>query len=402
MIYFNYILSDDTYMIFTYLKRVLLITILSFSAVVAANPFSNPYQGNVAVGSFDEAKLKEMALKQVLVKVSGNSEIGALPESKLLLKKNQQMLSQYGYRKIQGREYYSAVFDKTKINEALHTMQQPVWGDTRPTTLIWLIHHNVLVSENVITQNRDVAVSRALRKTQINRGINVQFPLMDLDDNLAISASDVRGRFYESVAKASARYSRDQFVVAELRTIAADKWRLSWQLVQTKDTSKQHQILISEKFIGKRSEVTQKMVNTLADYYASQYAILENQGEKLTQTLHISGVDTLAKVSQLNTVFKNLYAIDSYQVSAVDGNKMSIEVKVNGGLDSFKNALIAQPHLQLDNHAYIEAETSSTENSELDITEKLASEVTENESAMLTNKDKVEPEKTQPLYFNWH
>ena len=206
--------------------------LISFSALVSASKFNNPYQGNVMVESFDEKELKERALKQVLVKVSGNTDIASLDETKLLLKKTQQLLSQYGYRKIQGTQYFSAVFDKRKISQALKDMQQPVWGDTRPTTLIWLINNNKLVSEQLIQQSNDASLSWSLQQTEQRRGIEVQFPLMDLDDNLALSVSDVRGRFDEQVALASARYGREHFVMAELKQLNSEKWRLSWQLLQ--------------------------------------------------------------------------------------------------------------------------------------------------------------------------
>ena len=60
-------------------------TFILFSAVINATQFDNPYQGSVLVGSFDEKALKEMALKQVLVKVSGNADIDSRDETKLLL-----------------------------------------------------------------------------------------------------------------------------------------------------------------------------------------------------------------------------------------------------------------------------------------------------------------------------
>lgn len=378
-------------MIFTFFKHVLLITLFSFTAAVVASQFSNPYQGNVIVGSLDEAKLKTLALKQVLIKVSGNSDIGAINETKLLLRKSQTMLSQYGYRNIKGTEYFSAVFDQRKINQALQEMQQPVWGDTRPTTLIWLIHHNALVSEQTIIQNNDVSLSDALQKTQVNRGIGVQFPLMDLDDNLALSVSDVRGRFYDSLANASARYSRKQFVVAELIPLSSGKWRLKWQLVRADKSSKQQNVLINENFIAEKSTAIQKMVNTLADYYAGQYAIFKNKGEKLTQTLHIKGVDTLAELAKLNTLFTNLYAIDSYYISTVEGDNMRIEVKINGGLASFKNALIAQSNLQLDSSPPLLIDSIAIEDLE----------VTEADNKTLIDEDNVEVVKTEALYFNW-
>ena len=69
-------------------------------------------------------------------------------------------------------------------------------------------------------------------------------------------------------------------------------------------------------------------------------------------------------------------------------------MKIKGGLNSFKNALIVQPNLQLDTSlpAVIE-EPIETELVDL--------EKIEFETAPKTEEDKVEPVKTETLYFNW-
>jgi hypothetical protein len=390
-------------MISTFLKPILLIALISFSTLVTANQFNNPYQGNVIVSSFGENELKEMALEQVLVKVSGNSDIGSLAETKTLLKKTQQLVSQYGYRDVLGTKYFSAIFDKRKINQSLRDMQQPVWGDTRPTTLIWLINGNELVSEQIISQSNDASLSWSVQQTEQKRGIQVQFPLMDLDDNLALSVSDVRGRFYDQVANASTRYARAHFVVAELKQMQSDKWKLSWQLVQANTVSKQHRILISEKFVGSKSSVTQEMVNRLANYYAGQYAILENQGEKFTQTIHVKGINSLDKLAKLNSVLDNLLAISSYTIVSAEGSQLSIDIKIKGGLESFKNTLIAQPNLQLNTSLPI----ATLKGAELELEGQpgLVKILTETETnpeyKTLIDEDKVGAAQTEALYFNW-
>lgn len=339
-------------MISTSINRILLITIICFSTLASANhsvkKSDSPYQGNVVVGSSSEAQLKNLALQQVLIKVSGNAGIINNPEAKLLLRKSQQLISQYGYRQIQNSDYFSAVFDKNKINQALKDMQQPVWGDTRPSTLIWLVNRGNIVSDNFIKQKKDPALSVAISQGQLQRGIHVQFPLMDLDDNIAISSSDIKGRFHDQVNAASVRYGLSHFISADLRKLSADRWRLSWQLLQSPADSPRTKILLNEQFIGAKAEVSKKMLNALADYYASQYAILENQGDKFTQTIHIDGINSLGQLAQLHSIFKNLLSISSYNIVAVQGEKVSVEVKLKGGLSSFKNTLSVEPHLQLD------------------------------------------------------
>ena len=365
-------------MIFTVISRGLLILMFTFSTIANALQSDSPYQGNILVGASTEVQLKENALKQVLIKVSGNSDITKSNETKLLLKKTQQMISQYGYRAIGGDEYFSALFDRNKINQALKEMQQPIWGDTRPITLVWLINNNELVSDNFVKDTTN-SLSLAVKQAELARGIRVQFPLMDLDDNLALSVSDVKGRFYDQVANATSRYERTHFVVAELQNVSSDRWKLRWQLLQINGAANQNRILHSEEHAGSKSLVTKLLVNGLADYYASQYAVLSTDDGKFTQLFHVNGINSLSELSQLNNVLKNMLVISSYHVIAAEGSMISVEAKLKGSVNSFKNNLIAQPHLRLNTNTVKQSTSVTTEDG------------TENT---------LQPD-SNVLYFNW-
>lgn len=333
--------------------RSIFILLISISLPLFASQFDNPYQGSIIVEQQSENVLKQLALKQVLVKVSGNMQIAELPESKLLLKKAQSLLSQFGYKAVKDARVFSAVFDKRKINQALKDMQQPIWGETRPTTLIWLVKDGgdsgrELVSDNMVNTSRDLELSSVLQNQQRSRGITLQFPLMDLEDNLALSMSDIAGRFYDPIATASVRYDVTHFIVASLKQSSAEKWSLDWQLVKYSQHNKHNEVLLSDHINGQKSLLISAMVNQIADYYASRYAILENQGEKFTQTIYVNGINSLAKLTELNTLLANLLAISSFQFVAVEGQQVTVKIIINGGLNSFNNSLAEQVNLRPD------------------------------------------------------
>jgi hypothetical protein len=332
--------------------RKLFILFLLFTPLLYASQFANPYQGNIVVAEQNEDMLKELALKQVLVKVSGNAQIAEFNESKLLLENPDSLLSQYGYQTLLNRRYFTAVFDKQQINQALIDMQQPVWGETRPTTLVWLINDsgNVrqLVSDHMVSQDNDKEIASLFLQQQHNRGISLQFPLMDLEDRLALSISDVSGRFYKPITRASMRYGVEHLVVADLQQLSADKYSLSWQLVKSESSGRQSKVLVSDRLRGEKATLITAMVNKIADYYASQYAILENQGEKFSQTIYVDGINSLAQLTQLSSVLESLVAIASFEIVSVKDSLVAVEIKINGGLNSFKNGLFAQPNLQPD------------------------------------------------------
>lgn len=331
---------------------VLFISFISFTSCVLANQFENLYQGNIIVDRQDEQQLKELALQQVLIKVSGNPQVNKLDESQQLLQNTQSLLSQFGYRNIENNRYFMAVFDPSKINQALKEMQQPVWGETRPQTLVWLIvdsdSERQLISDAMINGNQDDVLSFVLKSAQQQRGISLRFPLMDLDDNLAVSLSDVSGRFFDQIAEASERYDASLFAVANLKQKEGEAWDLEWALVYNNPQSKKNEVVASEQLRGEKSVILTEMTDKIANYYANQYAILETDADKFSQSIYISGISSLQQHEKLNQVLSGILAIASYEVVSVDAMQVKVNVKVNGGIDSFENALNVQTNLQLD------------------------------------------------------
>jgi len=333
-------------------NNVLIAFMLVVSVLLSAHSIALPqisaYQGLVPEQENSEAQLREQALQQVLVKVSGNTGVVNLDETQLLAKDIPSILTKFGYEEIEDERYYSASFDKQRINRALIEMQQPIWGETRPNPLIWLVNENrQLISDNMITSNQDNSLSIGLDSAQLARGISANFPLVDLDDSLAVSVSDVSGRFYQTVAQASIRYDAEYFVLANL-TPAGGEWQLKWELVKYNAQNKQSQVVVKQVNQGEKSNVIANMMGNIADYYAKQFAILENDGERTTQVVNISNLSSLSGLLALDNILNNLNAVDSFEILSLSGTKVQVLVTLKGSATSLKNALNAQSKLQQD------------------------------------------------------
>ncbi|WP_025565478.1 DUF2066 domain-containing protein [Psychromonas sp. SP041] len=331
------------------LVRFFAVISLFFSVHSVALPQISPYQGLVPAEDSNEDKLREEALEQVLIKVSGNVDIVKLDGSKTLAKSIPDMLAQFGYQDINDKRFYFALFEKQAINSALIAMQQPIWGETRPSPLIWLVNEDrQLTSENMVDSSQDGAISWGLNKSQIERGITGKFPLVDLDDLLTVSVSDVSGRFYQTVADASKRYDAEYFVLANLTSINAQQWQLKWELVQYNAQSKKNQVLIKQTSNGDKAGVMSTMLGEIADYYAKQFAILENNGARSAQLLNINNINSLEKLMSINDILNNLNSVESFEVVSLNDKKLEVLVTLKGSLASLENALNAQPKLQKD------------------------------------------------------
>ena len=331
------------------LVRFLAVISLLFSVHSIALSEISPYQGVVSAEGITEEQLREQALEQVLIKVSGNVNIIELDDSKALAKDIFSLLAQFGYQNINNKRFYFTLFDKRKIDNALTAMQQPIWGQDRPKTLIWLVNENrELISENMINSREDDLMTRGLKSAQLARGITVEFPLIDLDDALAVSAADINGRFYQTVADAASRYDAEYFVVANLIKIRGEQWQLKWELVKNMTQSNDSQVLIKQSSSGDKADVMNAMINQIADYYAKQFAILENKGLKSTQKLTVNNIRSLTHLIRLNKMLEGLNAVDTFEIVNITEQQVVVSVTLKGGLVSFKNALNAHSQLKID------------------------------------------------------
>ena len=418
---------------FIFLKRLLVILCFTYASFTTALTFNNPYMGNVIAGDLSQADLNEAALKQVLVKVSGSRSITSKPEVKKILKNPTRLLSQSGFQIYGSTEYYYALFDQRKINHLLKSIQQPIWGTVRPTTLVWLAvqgnDSRHIMSDSRVQQGSDWALVNQPKE----RGIALKFPIMDLEDR-SISTSSISGKFYNDIAKASKRYGEKLFVAAYMKQETSQKWKLSWTLVSIDSQSMQHKELVSKTVRGSRASVQIQMTNKIADYYASQYAVSDNNGKHFSQQVFVKGISDYDNFSRLTASVKKLSSVSSFEITTISENEVVLNVKLKGGFASFENAMSLNRHLhkiaapkvetpvvedKLDvSKKETQSQESSNEDSELkteeakvktpvvedklDVSEKeIQSQENSNEnSAQKTEEPKIEPVAV-PLYFQW-
>lgn len=119
-------------------------------------------------------------------------------------------------------------FNKKKINKLLHDTGLPVWGETRPSILVWIVVESrgkrYLLSTSIKSTTRE-----AIDKHAKLYGLPIRFPLMDLADRANISISDVWGNFEDRIMVASKRYQTESVLVGKLY-IANRTWNTRWNL----------------------------------------------------------------------------------------------------------------------------------------------------------------------------
>lgn len=225
------------------MRALILLLILSFFAVPGwAVEVADLYEAEVAVtgqGRTERHKAVRMALAEVLIKVSGNEQVALLPGIPELLGRSLQFLQQYRYRseaaRVDGSEasepqkWLWMQFNQAGLDKALREISVPIWGRTRPSTLLWLAVEQggkrSLQGGSDDSELLDSISSQAKR-----RGIPLVLPLLDLEDQQRVKATDVWINFQDNILNASARYPSEAILVGRLLDLGDGRWQGRWSL----------------------------------------------------------------------------------------------------------------------------------------------------------------------------
>jgi len=224
----------------SYIFLVWCLWAVSFSA--QAVEVAGLYEAELAVSSQGRKERREIirsALLQVLIKVSGNTNVALSPGIPQLLKRSNQYLQQYRYRSerqpvtetgiAQDQQYLWVRFDKMSLDTVMRKLELAIWGRSRPSTVAWIaVEQN---GQRQLLSNADGTTMTALILEQAKRrGIPLELPLLDLEGQQKISISDVLAGFHEPILNASARYSADAVLVGKLSQLSSERWQGRWTL----------------------------------------------------------------------------------------------------------------------------------------------------------------------------
>jgi len=347
-------------------RRLLLLICLLLPGLSQANL----YEGKTQVESQSSNQRKKaatLAMQQVLIKVSGQQDIVENVMVRSRLRQAESFIRQFSFRHQQKHLFYVAEFEAKKIDQLIRSAGFPIWSNRRPVTLAWLAKEDDKgFARHLITESLDSNIKQQVQTVAQERGIEIVFPLMDLDDSRQIGVDDVWGRFEDTIKLASERYpveavlsarlyridkqqvvleaegdtldaraEADNGVVAEQNT----NWRLEWNFNQQGESfyysleQQQYQPLITE------------LIHWVANQLAEKFAVESDNSNSIQEPvlLNIVNLGSLSDYVGLQRFFESLTAVSKAELLSVKGQQAGFALYLLG------NQLDLINELQLDN-----------------------------------------------------
>ncbi len=304
-----------------------------------------------------EKQLIEEAFTQVLIKVTGHSDISAATAYPAMLAKAQDAISQFRYdfkapattdskannnpgqidpqKEPKKEKWFWVRFNPGMIDSMLKQAQLPIWGRVRPNTLVWLAMdtggQRALQSEYEQPQ-----IYQALKQQADERAVPLTFPFLDLQDQNNISATDIWGNFNDAILLASRRYQSQAVLTIRLEQNKKGIWNSQWNLLML------GQVQSWQLQNKDQTHLLSAGIDELADRLARQFAqVSSDTGNANDVLVQINNVSNFQEFQELDDYLRNLASVKALGLLMTQQDRVVYKITYRGD----KNALIQEIRL---------------------------------------------------------
>jgi len=283
--------------------------------------------------------------KEVLVRKSGSQQILRDGGVQQAYRKVTSYLQRFEYihQNDSDKEYpysISLYFEPRLIDALIKDAKLPLWGSSRPLTVLWLAveidNERQIVSANTSSDSgvntntnvsEDIQIFEQIGSNAIRRGLPLITPLMDLEDELIVTPSDVWGRFSSTINQASQRYFADSILIGRMQALG-EQWRGQFTYIN------QGKELAFELMSNSQKLLIADMADKLAELLCSKYCVVEQVGETNEVMLHLSGINNFVEYKAAEMYLENLSALRKISLTSIDQHTLKIKVSLLADLES--------------------------------------------------------------------
>ncbi|MDM5135625.1 DUF2066 domain-containing protein [Aeromonas salmonicida] len=306
------------------LKRVVTALCCGLSFMVSAAQVTDLYQGK-APTSGDMVAAQSQALGDVLVKVTGKRDILTQPDVVKALAAPGDYVQHYGYQDVGPVKFLKADFNVAKVNALISQSKFALLGPARPQMALWLVINEG--ERRILPDQSSDGWASALRTQSQAMGLPVSIPLMDLDDNMAVNATDVWGRFAAPILQASQRYGAEMVVLGKL-TPEGDKWSIDWGLYGPKAGGELAELTRGSSS-GTQAEVAQHFADELAAWLVQNYGA-RISGVASSQTLVVEGLSGIDGMITVQKMLQGIASVTKVTIGKLEGDKVTFDLSLQG------------------------------------------------------------------------
>jgi uncharacterized protein len=312
------------------------------------------YEVNLPVLSQDKQIQRaafEQAFIEVLVRISGNSEVVA----ELNIKSASKYVQQYRYLPIpeeeksatpvmlamsQPKHLLWVQFNKGLIQKLLRETALPVWGQQRPNMLVWMAVRDG--RNRYVLRDRDQSVIKeAVEKEAKRRGIPLIWPKYDVEDRKNVLFADIWGSFWEPISSASERYGAGAVLVARMNW-AKGQWQVDWSMELAG---------YSQNWQLKGKDLSLLMaggIDPATNNVSSRFAVLESGNNEDKLIVQINGINHIHSYAKASRYLSSLAPVKGVFATQVEQGSVRFNIDMTGDTNDLQRIIALGKTLALD------------------------------------------------------
>ncbi len=301
----------------------------SLAGAARAELVQDLYEAEVAVADQSAAELGRAArqgLSDVLVKVSGSTQVLSNPTISKALGDARNRVQQYSYDKGPGVPPQTSVklsFDGAYVTGLVVGAGAPIWTANRPAVLVWLVVEDA-AGRAFLNAAAAPALMAAVQGEFARRGVPIQLPTYDAADSAALTPEQAWNLDDPALVPASARYQLRDILVGRVSLLEGGGATGEWSFLQGDNRVQRTSTVASEELFVRDGAAL------VAETLAARYAVAASSaGGKVT--LAVSGVTTYADYAALISWLEGLELVERADVASVRGDTLTLNLKAKAG-----------------------------------------------------------------------
>lgn len=309
-------------------RAIALLLLLCLAPIVAAQSALHIGEARVDATDGESADPLLRALNQVLVRVTGQAGQDLVQELGVSIDRARAMTLGRQFREAQvlaadgqlrSERRLRVEFDPRAIDALIDQAGLARWGSERPELLVWLAIDR---GDGVDYLIEDEFIDAALARAEFAYGIPLARPILDAQDRVEVTPSDIRGGFTAVAAPALSRYGADGLVMLELRK-TDDFWtgRWAWRVDESEQAFQRSGV--------DPAEVIDLGIGRIAESLAARFAVRPDTVR--TQRVSIGGLDLPVHYVEVRRFLEGLTGVEGVRVLGAEADRVRFELRSASG-----------------------------------------------------------------------
>ena len=238
-------------------------------------------------------------------------------------------IQSYSIKNINMSSYLEVNFDQELVINKFQELSIPIVGYSRPVIFFLINIESGSDEPYYVSQESnneiDSLIIETLAELSNERGLFLELPVLDLDDQRYISNTDILSSPKEHLIS---KYDFDEFVDVKLTNLGLNQWLFSGDIKED---------ILAENYLEDiKKAFTDHIESKIQSIYKN---LIVDTSKTLLLDVTIEGINSYEEYEISKDKLSKIIAISNLEILNLNNNTISYQISVMGNFDTFKNTI---------------------------------------------------------------